>query len=410
MAPKDKKNNNKNVSLSTNVTGGEPSSTVTSSITPPPNPSVAPPLAPIFTSSSPNTGRSPSKRPRANTSSTPSPPTNIMESLVSAMVSLTGVQNKQATTLKTFAKIIAEVHQFKIQCSPHITTIMKEVEALQATITSLTARIAALETAPPPPPPPQITNAGPSDQLLALAARIDALETAPPPPTPPPPPPFPSALPPPPSPSLSYAAVASKAPSPPAKPSKEKTETTVTKLQRQLVITCNPPPPATITNDAILASVNNALKTNDVRFILACRSLKNNLVLQTAPANTASEAINHGDAITSCLKDLGCTPTLMRPNAVWTSFLVHNVPTSAYLEKVAAAIQLDYPTLNLCRHPRWLTTADNLKEKTHSTMVITLPRPLTIANLGLTSLAISNQVCRLTLYSPTPLPTKPDPL
>ncbi|KAL0631244.1 hypothetical protein Q9L58_009898, partial [Maublancomyces gigas] len=305
-----------------------------------------------------------------------------METLGSSMDSLTGVQNEQATTLKSFAKIIAEVHQFKTQCSPHNITIMKEMNAFQATITSLTARITALEATPSPPPPqPQDTIACPSDQLLALVARIDVLEPAPTPPPPPPPPPplFPSALPPPPSPSPSYAAVASKAPGPPAKPSKEKTRRTVTKLRRQLVITCNPSPPTTVTNDTILASGNNALRTNGDRFILARRSLKNNLVLQTGPANTASEAIDHSDAIAFSLKDLGCTPTLMRPNAVWTSFPVHSVPTCSDLEKVAVAIKLDYPTLTLCQHSRWLSTADKRKEKTHSTMVITLPRQLTLA-------------------------------
>ncbi|KAL0630649.1 hypothetical protein Q9L58_010500 [Maublancomyces gigas] len=407
MHPKGKKNNNKNVSSPTNVTGGEPSSTASPSTTSPPNPSVAPPTAPIFTPSSPNRGRSPSKRPRANTSDSP-PPTNTMESLAAAIISLTGVQSEQAATLRHCAKTIADLLQFRIHCSPHIIELMDAINAIQANITSLSARIAALETAPSPPPPPQITNAGPSDEVLALVARVDALESAPPPPTPPPPPPFPSALPPPASPTPSYAEVASKAankrPKPKAKAAEKLVNTETTKLQRQLVVTCNPSPPTSITNDAILASVNNALKTTGVRFILARRSLKGNLVLQTAPANTASEVIDHGDTIASCLTDLGCTPTLMRPNAAWTSFLVHNVPTSADLQKVAAAIQLDYPTLKLCRHPRWLTTASKREEKTHSTMVITLPKPLTLANLGLTSLAISNQACRLTLYSPTPLP------
>ncbi|KAL0640908.1 hypothetical protein Q9L58_000217 [Maublancomyces gigas] len=416
MPPKGKKNNNKNASSPANVTGGEPSSMASSSNTSLPNPSVAPPLAPIFTSSSPNKGRSPSKRPRANTSSTPPPPTNTMETLVSTMVSLTGVQNEQATTLQNFAKIIAEVHQFKIQCSPHIITLMKEMEALRATITSLTVRIAALETAPPPPLlPSQDTTAGPTDQILALTARINALESAPAPPPPPPPPPFPSALPPPPSPSPSYPEVASKAtnkrPKPTAKTVEKLVNTKTTKLQRQLVVICDPTPPTSITNDAILTSVNNATTTTGVRFIFARRSLQGNLVLQTAPANTALEAIDHGNIVVACLKDLGCTPTLMRPNAVWTSFLVHNIPTSSTPDEVATAIKLNYPTFPpLSRHPRWLTTADKRKEKTHSTMVITLRAQLTLANLGLTSLAISNQVCRLTLYSPTILPLKPDTL
>ncbi|KAL0630500.1 hypothetical protein Q9L58_010653 [Maublancomyces gigas] len=271
MPPKGKKNNNKNASSPANVTGGESSSMASSSTTFRPNPSVAPPLAPIFTSSSPNRGRSPSKRPRANTSSTPPPPTNTMESLVSAMVFLTGVQNEQATTIKSFDKIIAEVHKFKTECSPHIIALMKEMNAFQATITSLTASVAALETAPSPPSPqPLDTTAGPSDQLLALAARIDAMETAPAPPPPPlpPPPRFPSALPTPPSPSLSYAQVASKAAKKRQNP-KTKTEETLvnmetTKLQRQLVVTCDPTPPTTISNNAILASVNKALETTGV--------------------------------------------------------------------------------------------------------------------------------------------------
>ncbi|KAL0630817.1 hypothetical protein Q9L58_010330 [Maublancomyces gigas] len=330
------------------------------------------------------------------------------------MISLIQVQNEQATKIRNFAKIIAEVNNFKIQCSPHIVSLMKDVNAFQATISSLTTRIDALQTAPPPPsPPPSIdTTAGPSDQLLALAARINALETAPSlTPPPPPPPPFPSVLPPPPSasPSPSYAAITSKAPGPPSNPSKEKKEklviTETSKLQRQLVVTCNPTPPTTITNNTILSSVNNKLKSACVRFNLARRSVKNNLVLQTAPANTALEAIDNGDTIASCLKDLGCTPTLMRSNAIWTSFLVHNVPTSSDLEVVAAAIQLNYPTITLCQHPRWLTTANKRKEKTRSTIVITLPRQVTLTKLGLTSLAMSNQVFRLTLYSPTPLPT-----
>ncbi|KAL0630855.1 hypothetical protein Q9L58_010292 [Maublancomyces gigas] len=327
-----------------------------------------------------------------------------MESLVSAMISLTGVQNGQATTIKTFAKIIAEVHQFKIQCSPHIIAIMNEMETLRATISSLTVRIAALETAPPPPPPlSQETTAGPTDQIEALTPRVDALETAPtPPPPPPPPPPFPSALPPPSSPTPLYTEVASKAsnkrPTPTAKTVEKLVNTDTTKHQRQLVVTCDPTPPTTISNDAILASVNKALETTGVRFILARRSRKGNLVLQTAPANQASKAINHGDTIASCLKDLECTPTHMCPNATWTSFLVHNVPTSYPPHQVATVIQLNDPTLPLCRHPRWLTTAQKRKEKTHSTMVITLPRSLTLANLGLSSLIILNQACRLTIY------------
>ncbi|KAL0630758.1 hypothetical protein Q9L58_010390, partial [Maublancomyces gigas] len=368
-----KKNNNKNTSSPTNVTSGEPSLSATPSTGSPPNPSFAPPLAPIFTSTLPNRGRSTSKRPHANTSDSP-PPTNTMITLVSTMVSFTGVQNEQATTLKNFAKTIADVHNFKLQCSPHIIALMREMNAFQATIKFLADFITVLETAPSSPPPSwQDTTADLSDQIIALTARINALDKAPP------------RLPP----------VASKAtdkrPKPMAKRVEKLVNTETTKLQTQLVVTWNPTPPHSNTNDAILASVNNALKETGRLFILAHWSLKGNLVLQTAPANKASEAIDYGDTIASCLKNLGCTPTLMRSNATWTGFLVHNIPTSTTAEDVATAIQLNYLSLTICRHPHWLTTEDKKKEKTHFMMVIKLPRQLTLANLVLTSLAISNR-------------------
>ncbi|KAL0630903.1 hypothetical protein Q9L58_010240 [Maublancomyces gigas] len=392
MPPKGKKDYNKTSSSFTTVHGGEPSSTASRSLTPEQNQSVAPPLAPIFTPSSPSKGRSPSKRQGAKPPHPP-PPTNIMESLVSVLVSLTGVQNEQSTTFRNFVKIIAEVHNFETQCSPHSIALMREMNAFQATITSFTARI----TAPPPPPQsPQDTNASPPDAILSLTATIIALETAPSPSTPPPP-------------SPSYAAAASKPPDPATtnaiKPPATKTPVTpeTTKLQRQLVVTCDPSLPTNITNDAILTSVKNAIETSVVRFVLARRYLKGNLVLQTSTVNTASEDINHGDAMAVCLKDLGCTPTLMRPNAILTSFLLHNVPTPSKPDDVASAIQLNYPTLSLCQQQRWLTTTEKRKEKTHSMMVITLQHKLTTVTLGLSSLSLLNMECRLTLYTPTPV-------
>ncbi|KAL0636931.1 hypothetical protein Q9L58_004033 [Maublancomyces gigas] len=298
MPPKGKKNNNKLAASPANVTGGEPSSSASPSTTLPQNSLVAPPLAPIFTSSSPKRGRSPFKRPRANTSDTP-PPTNTMESLVSSVFSHIGIRNEQATTLRNFAKIIAEIHQFKAQCSWHIITLMNEMNAVQATIISLTACIAVLETATTT-PSPQDTTTGPSNHT-------------PPPPPPPPPPPSPS-------PSHFYAPIATKAPDPPAEPTKKNLEklvnTETTKLQRQLVVTGGPTPPTTISNDPILASVNSVLKTADVQFILARPSLKGNLVLHTIPANTASEALAHTSARTTDLQALGCHPLSILANAI----------------------------------------------------------------------------------------------
>ncbi|KAL0630734.1 hypothetical protein Q9L58_010415 [Maublancomyces gigas] len=292
-----------------------------------------------------------------------------MESLVSGMVSLSEVQNKQASTFTGFTKIIAEVHNFKLQCSLHIVFIMKEMNAYQATITSLTERIAALETATPPTPPrtAQNSTAGSSDQLLALEARINALETAPTPtPTPPPPPP--------PSPSPSYAAIDSKAPGPP-EVHKKKCGQTGERRDHQA-------PKATVGQLRSNPSYNPHQQRDTGLDQQRAHDNRHPIHLgppvpqrQPGPPDCPRQhglSIDHGATIATCLKDLACTPTLLTPNAVWTSFLVHNIPTSFTPDEVATVIQLHYPTLpHLSWHPPWLTIAEKQNEKTHSTMVIT---------------------------------------
>ncbi|KAL0631009.1 hypothetical protein Q9L58_010137 [Maublancomyces gigas] len=230
---------------------------------------------------------------------------------------------------------------------------------------------------------------------------MNTLETAPS--TPPPPPPAPPAA----SPSRSNAAVNSKARGPsPKNPTKQNVDklvnTETCRLQSRLVVTYNPTAPNTLSNNGILTSVNNRLNTTSVRFLLAAQFLEGNLVLMTSPANTAIEALTTTAALTSNLQAPRCHLRSILATIIWSSFLVHNLPTFSTSKEIATDIQLSNITNPLCRHARWVTTADKRKEKTHSTMVITLLRHLTLSNLRLTSLEIPKQVCKLTMYTPNP--------
>ncbi|KAL0630524.1 hypothetical protein Q9L58_010629, partial [Maublancomyces gigas] len=109
----------------------------------------------------------------------------------------------------------------------------------------------------------------------------------------------------------------------------------------------------------------------------------------------------HKALLSTALNVIGCHTGTIRPNAIWTNFLVHNIPTSLGPDNsalVASAIEKTYPTLHLCRPPRWLTMNEHRKEKTHSTMVITLPLALTIDTLGTKYLTLVNKDYRLAPY------------
>ncbi|KAL0630632.1 hypothetical protein Q9L58_010521, partial [Maublancomyces gigas] len=92
----------------------------------------------------------------------------------------------------------------------------------------------------------------------------------------------------------------------------------------------------------------------------------------------------HKAILSTALNAIGCHTGTIRPNANWTKFLVHNIPTSLGPDTsslVASVSEQTYPIPLLCRPPRWLTTNKQRNKKTHSTMVMTLPLALTIDTL-----------------------------
>ncbi|KAL0633010.1 hypothetical protein Q9L58_008116 [Maublancomyces gigas] len=115
---------------------GKPSSSNPSFVDrPQQNPSVAHPLAPLFTHSTPDRGFSPSKRSRADTITPPPAPaapsqTNL--DIVAEELILQGV------VLKGTAGIL---HIFLVWCEPLMSKQRKEIEALKAEIETLRLEI-----------------------------------------------------------------------------------------------------------------------------------------------------------------------------------------------------------------------------------------------------------------------------
>ncbi|KAL0630402.1 hypothetical protein Q9L58_010751 [Maublancomyces gigas] len=387
MPPKGKKNNNKNASSSANVTGDEPSSTASSSNTSPPNPSVAPPLASIFTIFAPDRGRSPSKRPRANTNTPPPAPAPTPTPTQILAEELTA----QGRVLKETAHLLGN---FRAWCEPRMALHLQEIEALEAEIKTL-----------------HFENKVLLENLLIIQEKQEEQEETPKP---------------------SYASVAAttsatiqtKTTTPTPPPSTAKTKKgpktptlltehgTFTTMQRELIVQLTATIPPSVTDDTILATANEAIAETTVQFCLARRTRRGNILLQTNHSTSASSAMPHKALLLTALHAIGCQTGTIRPNAICTSFLVHNIPTSLGPNSsavVATAIAETYPTLLLCRRPRWLTTNEKRKEKTHSTMVITLPFNLTIETLGTKYLTLFNKDCRLGPYSPPPPPPPTPP-
>ncbi|KAL0631758.1 hypothetical protein Q9L58_009366 [Maublancomyces gigas] len=231
----------------------------------------------------------------------------------------------------------------------------------------------------------------------------------------------------------SYASVAGTAPettttspTPPPPPTTPKTKrvpktpTLLTELgtfktvQRELIVHLTAIISPSVTAYTILATANKAIAKKMVQFCLARRTRRENILLQTNHTTSASSAMPHKTLLSTALNAIGWHTGTIRPNAKWTSFLVHNIPMSLGPDStswVASAIEETYPSLLLCRPPHWLTTNKERKEKTHSTMVITLPFALTIDTLGTKYLTLFNKDCRLAPYSlpPPPPPTPPTP-
>jgi hypothetical protein len=81
-----------------------------------------------------------------------------------------------------------------------------------------------------------------------------------------------------------------------------------------------------------------------------------------------------------------------------SQFLLHGVPTYLSLSEISDSIAANYPQLIQGQVPRWLTPADQRKEKTNSTIVMTLTGNLKKANIGRQSLIVCNRECQLADY------------
>ncbi|KAL0630804.1 hypothetical protein Q9L58_010343 [Maublancomyces gigas] len=172
-----------------------------------------------------------------------------------------------------------------------------------------------------------------------------------------------------------------------------------TKVQRELIVELSCPIPTGVTDYAIITAANTALASREVRFCLARRTTRGNILLLTRPNIAASSAEAFISPVSTALSALGCQISINHTNSRWTQFLLHGVPTTATPQEITAEIREVYPTLPpMSQTPRWLTNATTRQEKTMSTMVISFPITTALENFSLRSMTLQNHTCRLGVY------------
>jgi hypothetical protein len=142
--------------------------------------------------------------------------------------------------------------------------------------------------------------------------------------------------------------------------------------------------------------IRNTAEIDQPPLILARINSNNKLVLTTNPTTPATAYTPYMPMLLNEIKYL--KPTIGHMNSCWTKFLVHNIPTSAPLDRVKCEIERTYPTLHLMQDPRWLVPTERRLNKTSSTIVISLQGAIDLIRLGTSRLAIQNHMCRITDY------------
>jgi hypothetical protein len=95
------------------------------------------------------------------------------------------------------------------------------------------------------------------------------------------------------------------------------------------------------------------------------------------------EAVKYQPEITSALNSLGLTTTTFTANSRWSKLIIHGIPTSIGEGTVAAtalstALHLAAPSITLAQPPQWLSTQEQRKGKSHSSMVVALSAKFTL--------------------------------
>jgi hypothetical protein len=91
-------------------------------------------------------------------------------------------------------------------------------------------------------------------------------------------------------------------------------------------------------------------------------------------------------------------PVEIQVNKYWSKFLLHNVPTHADLNIIYTKIEATYPSLCLGQTPCWLVPAEKCVNKAASTLIVTFIGAIDYKNLGTTSIAVCNWLCRIEEY------------
>lgn len=137
---------------------------------------------------------------------------------------------------------------------------------------------------------------------------------------------------------------------------------------------------------------------------------KNNYILETKFATSATKTFEYKREIESAFNKLKFPFVVIRINSKWPKFIIYDISTTignAFKagQFLASAIRKNfYNTFELAQIPRWLSTPKNRLGKTRSSTIIALLGHYTEDNLWLRYLTLFDRHCKID-YS---LPANPD--
>ncbi|KAL0630873.1 hypothetical protein Q9L58_010278, partial [Maublancomyces gigas] len=89
---------------------------------------------------------------------------------------------------------------------------------------------------------------------------------------------------------------------------------------------------------AIITAANRSMASKEVKFWLACRTIRGKVLLLTLPNVTASSAEAYIPSPSSGQNAITCKCYTIHANSRWTQFLLHGVPTSTNPQQIAELI------------------------------------------------------------------------
>jgi hypothetical protein len=256
--------------------------------------------------------------------------------------------------------------------SQNLAALTKQVTAVSQQLTSLTARHSTTAAAPTKKPaPPAATTAKPA--RAATAAKAAPAPTKP-------------------------AENVDSAWNPVVSKKTKRRQQAYPPAERRIVVQlAEAPNDAQKAADTALRTVNRALVGHpDVTvppLYTAYVSRTNALVFTAGPRHRGRDYEPFLGIIRNALAEI---PTVSaHVSQLWSRYVINGIPTTTTPDDAREEIEWLYPAAKLAKAPRWLTTAENRREKAASSMVITL-----VGRTKLSQMLLFNRECDVREYIP----------